>query len=175
LHRDIKPENVFITQDRRIKLLDFGLARLHEAKTSWQRGREGEDRPSDTPDFTSNGQLIGTVSFMAPEQALGRSDLVDPRTDLWGVGAMAFTLLAGRTVHEGRTPHEHLLTAATKPAPPLASVLAGAHPKVCETIDKALAFQKDDRWPDARAMQEAVAEAYAESERAKADARARMS
>jgi eukaryotic-like serine/threonine-protein kinase len=166
LHRDVKPENVFLTQDKRIKLLDFGLARLREdAKPP--RVVSADDSRSETPDHTSNGQLIGTVSFMAPEQALARADQVDQRTDLWGVGAMTFTLLAGRTVHEARTPHEHLVIAATQPAPPLAATLAGVPLIVCQVIDKALAFQKDDRWPDALTMQRAVAEAYTESERAK--------
>src|SRR5580692_6806795 len=160
LHRDIKPENVFVTVEKRIKLLDFGLARLRQdAGTS----ADGFD-PSES---TTNGQLIGTVAFMSPEQALAISDHIDTRTDLWGVGAMIFTLVAGRTVHESRTPHEHLLFAATRPAPPLGTVLEGAPPVICAVVDRALAFKKEDRWPDARAMQKAVSQAYAETERGK--------
>jgi eukaryotic-like serine/threonine-protein kinase len=167
LHRDVKPENIFVTHEKRIKLLDFGLARLREesARPRMSGLSAGEDSRPETPDHTSNGQLIGTVSFMAPEQALARADQVDHRTDLWGVGAMTFTLLAGRTVHEARTPHEHLLLAATQPAPPLESTLAGAPPVVCAVVDRALAFKKEDRWPDARAMQKAIAQAYDETEK----------
>jgi eukaryotic-like serine/threonine-protein kinase len=167
LHRDVKPENIFVTKDKRIKLLDFGLARLREAPRMRRAGALGasdggddDDATVETP-ATSNGQLIGTVSYMPPEQALARVDDVDSRSDVWAVGAMIFTLLAGRTVHEARTPHEHLLNAATKHAPRLASVTAGLPDAVCRVVDRALEFEKADRWSDARSMQKAVETAYA--------------
>jgi len=171
LHRDVKPENIFVTKDSRIKLLDFGLARLREVR----RLREGprgadatddddEENTFDTP-ATTDGQLIGTVSYMPPEQALGRVDDVDARSDLWALGATLFTLLAGRTVHEARTPHEHLLTAATKPAPPLVSMAPDVPDVVCAVVDRALQFDRADRWPDAKSMQKAVLDAYVATEK----------
>jgi serine/threonine-protein kinase len=171
LHRDIKPENVFVTRDKRIKLLDFGLARLREAP----RMRRSSPRPVDeqaaddersleTP-ATTDGQLIGTLSFMPPEQAIARVEDVDARSDIWAVGATVFTLLAGRTVHVATTQHERLLVAATRPAPLLASVTTGLPEAVCAVVDRALAFEKNDRWPDARSMQRAVEKAYQATER----------
>ena len=87
VHRDIKPDNLFWTKQGKIKVLDFGIARLRE------------DTPSRR---TRTGTVFGTPGYMAPEQALGRWQDVDARTDLWAVGATIFNLLTGQSVHEGR-------------------------------------------------------------------------
>ncbi|HXU82321.1 MAG TPA: protein kinase, partial [Polyangia bacterium] len=144
VHRDIKLDNVFITRAGEVKVLDFGIARLAEA--SWQN----------SADRTRTNATMGTPAFMAPEQALGRSSEVDAKTDLWAVGATLFKLLTARNVHEATTINEQLVNAATKPAPPLRSVLPGAAPALAGVVDRALAFAKADRWPEARAMQEAM-------------------
>jgi serine/threonine-protein kinase len=103
---------------------------------------------------------MGTPAFMAYEQARGLWDEVDARTDLWAVGAMMFTLLSGRCVHEGRTTQEVLLAAMTKAAPPLVQVVHNASPAVAHLVDRALAQDKEKRWADARRMQERVTSAY---------------
>ena len=90
VHRDIKPENLFLTSDGRVKVLDFGIARIDE-----QRGLAFG--------ATQSGAPMGTPGFMAPEQARGRWDLVGPQSDIWSVGATMFTLLSGAAVHDGET------------------------------------------------------------------------
>jgi serine/threonine-protein kinase len=145
-HRDCKPENVFLTRAGQIKVLDFGIARLREVSRS--------------STATRTGMSMGTPAFMAPEQARGLWDDVDGRTDLWAVGATMFNLLTGQLIHEGRTPNEVLLAAMTKPAPALATVLPGTGRTVAHAVDRALAFEKENRWPDAKRMQEAVRHAY---------------
>lgn len=146
IHRDLKPENVFVTRDGRVKVLDFGIARLRELSTA--------------STATKTGSTMGTPAFMAYEQARGLWDTVDARTDLWAVGAIMFTLLSGKCVHEGRTTQEVLLAAMTAPAPPLASLVPNVSPAVGHLIDRALAQDKEKRWPDAARMQERVRDAY---------------
>jgi serine/threonine-protein kinase len=85
VHRDVKPENLFLTTDGDLKVLDFGIARLLDAKGAH---------------VTRTGRLMGTPAFLPPEQALGYVHDVDARSDLFAVGATMFTLLAGRYVHE---------------------------------------------------------------------------
>ena len=146
VHRDIKPENMFLTREGQVKVLDFGIARMRELSAARLT-------------LTTAG-AIGTPAFMPPEQARGRWDDVGPRSDLWAVGATMFTLVAGRLVHEAETVNELMLAAMTKQAPPVASVVPGLPAPAAAVIDRALAYDPNARWPDARAMQAAVRAAY---------------
>jgi serine/threonine-protein kinase len=145
VHRDIKPENLFLTNLGLVKVLDFGIARLRELSFSTGGG-------------TRAGAVLGTPAFMAPEQALGRWGEVDGRTDIWAVGAMLYTLVTGRSVHEGDTVQAQLVLAATRSAPPLLSVAPRATPEFARVVDRALAFDRHARFPDARSMQAAFRE-----------------
>jgi hypothetical protein len=143
IHRDIKPENLFLTRSGTLKVLDFGIARVFEPT----EGRPGATRA---------GAIMGTPAFMAPEQARARWDEVDGRTDLWAVGATMFTLLSGRYVHEARSDQEQLIWSATRRAPSLAEVDPSLSTAVVAVVDRALAFERDQRWPDALSMQQAA-------------------
>ncbi len=145
VHRDLKPENLFVTREGRLKVLDFGVARLREGTPATQ---------------TRTGAVFGTPAFMPPEQALGRSAEVDAVSDIWSVGATAFALLAGRHVHGGTTAEEILVQAATRPAPALNGVAPDVPTQIACVIDQALAAEKKDWWPSARAMREALARAW---------------
>jgi serine/threonine-protein kinase len=142
IHRDLKPENLFVTAEGRLKMLDFGLARMLD------------DVPGSFK--TRTGLALGTLPYMAPEQALGRREDIDGRVDLFALGATAFRILSRRKVHEANSEAELLIAMATKAAPPLASVAPSVPPEVCAIVDLALAFAKEARYPDARTMQEDV-------------------
>jgi eukaryotic-like serine/threonine-protein kinase len=141
VHRDVKPDNVFITQEGAIKLLDFGLARMRQV--------------APTAGGTVAGSLLGTPGYMSPEQAGGRWDQVDGQSDLWSVGATLYTSLTGLLVHQAATPNEAVLAAVTQPVASLTDSFSGPE-KLADVVDRALAFEKQDRWPHARAMQVAV-------------------
>ena len=136
VHRDLKPENLFLCNDGKLKMLDFGIARLHE-------GEQGHTR---------TGFTMGTPEFMAPEQAMARWDEVDGHTDLWSVGAILFTLLSGFPVHEGENAAEIMVRAATRPARSLARVLPDAPFPLVRLVDHALEFDVARRFVSATEM-----------------------
>jgi eukaryotic-like serine/threonine-protein kinase len=141
VHRDIKPDNLFITQEGRLKVLDFGFAQM---------------RSQFRPDVTATGFLLGTPGFMSPEQAVGNRAQVDAQTDIWAVGATLFTLISGEPVHDGQSAAEMLVAAANFPPRSLATVTSGLPQRLIELVDRAVAFDKATRWPNSRSMQQAL-------------------
>jgi serine/threonine protein kinase len=144
VHRDVKPGNIFLTLDGQIKLLDFGVAHVGD--------RLGISV------ITQAGSAVGTPAFMAPEQAAGRLEDVDMRTDVWALGATMFQLLTQRLVHDVTSSQgaAAIAVAATRPAPLLRSVAPSISPGFAQVVDRALSFERTDRWPNARAMRQAL-------------------
>jgi serine/threonine protein kinase len=139
VHRDLKPGNVMVTDDERVKILDFGVAKFLEPM--WTRDPE---RPTTTEEESSAGGAVGTAGYMSPEQALGRA--LDARTDLFALGVVLFEMATGRAPFQGDTAaavFDHLLN---RPQPPLLT-LKPTLPRSLEIIiDKALEKDPDRRY-----------------------------
>lgn len=146
VHRDIKPANVFITRQGKVKVLDFGIARLTHST-----GRH-------TDESTSAGTFMGSVAYMPPEQAAGHWDRVGPQSDIWAVGATMFRLLSGEHVHAALGVAELVEAAVTKPARSIASAAPELSKSLVQIVDRALAFDPKDRWPNAESMLHALRE-----------------
>ena len=135
VHRDVKPSNLLLTPRGQVKVLDLGLAMLHEPTYA---GGENANR------VTQQGFVLGTPDFLAPEQAQNPTG-VDIRADVYALGATLFYLLTGRVPYEGATPTEKLLKHVTEPPPSLLKYLPGAPPQLDRMIAWIMAKRPDDR------------------------------
>jgi dienelactone hydrolase len=123
VHRDLKPANVMFTRDGQVKILDFGLAKAFS-------GAEGMTR------LTQEGSTLGTVAYMAPEQARGGQ--LDARADIWAVGVTLYEMLTGRLPFSGDSTPAMILAVTTKPPVPLRDLLPDVPESFSRIIDRAL-------------------------------------
>jgi serine/threonine-protein kinase len=149
LHRDLKPANVALGDYGEVVVLDWGLAKV--------LGRAEEPAgllpvalgPADEAGRTQQGQVLGTPAYMAPEQARGRLDLLDPRSDVYGLGAVLYEVLTGEPPFSGADTPAVLQRVLQEPAVPPRQRVPAAPAALAAVCLKALAKRPEDRYPSA--------------------------
>ena len=140
VHRDIKPENIMMRADGVVKVLDFGLAKLTERKPAVSE--------ASTMFQTEPGLVMGTAPYLSPEQARGLA--IDPRTDIWSLGAVLYEMVAGRTPFEGPTNTDVLVAILGREPVPLPRYRPEVPTELEWIIKKALRKDREERYQTAR-------------------------
>ena len=144
IHRDIKPANLLLGNDGVLKILDMGLARLDHP---------GGDTATQA-ELTGTGAVMGTVDYMAPEQALNTKH-ADHRADIYSLGITLWYLIAGKSAYDGETLMEKLMAHQMKPIPSLKDIQASVPDSVQAIFSKMVAKKKEDRY---QSMTEVIAD-----------------
>ena len=147
VHRDLKPDNLFVTRDKRVKILDFGLARMQPTPS-------GQAEDEDTIAVTAAGDVFGTPGYMAPEQVRGQT--VDSRADLFAFGAIVYEMVTGRKAFTGEIPASRTAAILEQDPPALMTLAPLAPPALARVIGTCLAKDPDERWRSAHDLKVAL-------------------
>jgi serine/threonine protein kinase len=149
IHRDLKPENLFLTSGGTIKILDFGMARLHD-----DRLREAGDNDSGDLLETAPGVMVGTVLYMSPEQVCGLP--IDQRSDVFSFGSVFYEMLAGRSPFMRRTSVMKMAAILREPAPDFAAIGIEAPAPVEALVMRCLEKDRERRYRSTVTLYDAI-------------------
>jgi len=154
IHRDLKPDNVMVGEFGETVVLDWGLAKVQGAEDTRASdlGRRVEKLQASRTSDTIEGSALGTPSYMSPEQADGRIEEIDERSDVWGLGAVLFELLTGRPPFVGETPYEIIGRVISRPVPEVRALAPDAPRELAAVAMKALTRERAGRYASAREL-----------------------
>jgi len=150
LHRDIKPANIMLGKYGETLVIDWGLAKYLYRPDMGVVGSEGPSafHPADFHGMTATGQIVGTPSYMSPEQAEGRDDLLEPTSNVYSLGATLYAILTGRAPFQGSA--GHVLTSVRRGTFPRPREVTPDVPLELEAVClKAMALKPEDRYVSA--------------------------
>jgi serine/threonine protein kinase/Tol biopolymer transport system component len=156
VHRDLKPANIMVTDEGRVKVLDFGLAKLTEAPIG------AEDATLTVRDPTEAGAIVGTISYMSPEQAEGKP--VDARSDIFSFGAVLYEMLTGQKAFHGDSKVSTLAAILTREPKPLSQLVPDVSPELEKLIARCLRKDRERRLQHAADLKVALLDLKEESD-----------
>ncbi len=154
VHRDVKPDNIVLGDHGETVLLDWGIARVAKHSLSSAGSKRAPVAPA--PAATLDGQVMGTPAYMAPEQAAGRVDEIDARTDVFALGALLYHVLTGVAPYDGPSTAASLAYALEGRRDGVQKRAPETPPALAEVLETAMAQDPADRYPNAAAFADAL-------------------